>query len=834
MGFFDFLNKNEKKEEGTIPQELAISKRLQTITANIEQLEKKLYNKDAPYDYYLPSPEGGNIEDYLLLPSDITSKEDILFLSSLLPGLSKNKTRKNKIQIELITKLFRNYRLGKIDLTDEELFHFLHNWQECRDSYTFQWSKGKLMNMVLARIQEKDLDDTLRNTLQLFRTPETVYMSADHRKVNERIDYMLQTTSLVPVDKKDEWGRVIANYIESKADEKLKLAWADLIKFCLDSSDKTSPPKNWLPKAKELINKVGHDEFAKTMIKSLAINKESIIAVHKNEKDHFLTELNHNILRGLVWCTGLVNDPELQTAVDQYALVAFKKKPSVGPISAKTGTAAMFAFSLLPFKEAVTRLMKFRNKIINNNILKSIDRIISEVAAKNGYDKNLIKEIGVMDFGLDELGNKKIEFGSVTCNIQARNAGDVIIEWKKDDKPIKSVPATVKKEFAGRLKELKNDIKELEAQLQVQKDRIESYYLEQKVWKYNEWLENYITHPLVKVIASKLIWLFKKEDINETGLLIDNKFFNVKNELITWLDENVSVELWHPINSNIDEIVSWRNFIQEKEITQPFKQAYREIYLLTDAELNTNTYSNRFAAHILRQHQFAALCKQRSWQYHLMGQWDSHNTPTIQLPVWNMTAQYYVDADGNAEANNVGVFNYISTDQVRFYQGNELLQLINVPKIVFSEIMRDVDLFVGVTSIGNDPNWTNTGNEGYNAYWHGYSFGELTESARMRSEVLQKLIPRLKIADKCSFDKKYLIVKGKLRTYKIHMGSGNIMMEPNDQYLCIVPGGRTEKDPGRIYLPFEGDRQLSVIISKALLLAEDDKIKDVTITRQIK
>jgi len=199
-----------------------------------------------------------------------------------------------------------------------------------------------------------------------------------------------------------------------------------------------------------------------------------------------------------------------------------------------------------------------------------------------------------------------------------------------------------------------------------------------------------------------------------------------------------------------------------------------------------------------------------------------------------MTAQYYVDADGNAEANNVGVFNYISTDQVRFYQGNELLQLINIPKIVFSEIMRDVDLFVGVTSIGNDPNWTNTGNEGYNAYWQGYSFGDLTESAKMRSEVLQKLIPRLKIADKCSFDKKYLIVKGKLRTYKIHMGSGNIMMEPNDQYLCIVPGGRTEKDPGRIYLPFEGDRQLSVIISKALLLAEDDKIKDVTITRQIR
>jgi hypothetical protein len=34
-------------------------------------------------------------------------------------------------------------------------------------------------------------------------------------------------------------------------------------------------------------------------------------------------------------------------------------------------------------------------------------------------------------------------------------------------------------------------------------------------------------------------------------------------------------------------------------------------------------------------------------------------------------------------------------------------------------------------------------------------------------------------------------------------------------------------------LPFEGDRTLSIIISKAMLLAEDSKLKDPTITRQI-
>jgi len=34
-----------------------------------------------------------------------------------------------------------------------------------------------------------------------------------------------------------------------------------------------------------------------------------------------------------------------------------------------------------------------------------------------------------------------------------------------------------------------------------------------------------------------------------------------------------------------------------------------------------------------------------------------------------------------------------------------------VPALVFSEIMHDVDLFVGVGSIGNDPAWRDCGRE---------------------------------------------------------------------------------------------------------------------------
>ncbi len=82
-------------------------------------------------------------------------------------------------------------------------------------------------------------------------------------------------------------------------------------------------------------------------------------------------------------------------------------------------------------------------------------------------------------------------------------------------------------------------------------------------------------------------------------------------------------------------------------------------------------------------------------------------------------------------------------------------------------------------------------------------------------------------------DGQVLVVKGSRRTYKIHLGSGNILMEPNDQYLCIVPDAHARVSSDPVYLPFEGDSTLSIILSKAFLLSDDQKIKDAIINRQI-
>jgi hypothetical protein len=337
-----------------------------------------------------------------------------------------------------------------------------------------------------------------------------------------------------------------------------------------------------------------------------------------------------------------------------------------------------------------------------------------------------------------------------------------------------------------------------------------------------------------------------------TKSLIWNLHFDTEKIAAIWQDgewqsvdgQSVSVEgvqivtLWHPVEAALETVLAWRNLLENKQIKQAFKQAYREVYILTAAELNTRVYSNRMAAHILKQHQFNALAKLRGWKYALMGWYDDgryDETASIYLPEYGITAEFWIGEVNEDEAyNDTGIWNYISTDQVRFKNEKDTLNLIDVPKLVFSEIMRDVDMFVGVASVGNDPAWQDNGGlRQFHDYWQSYSFGNLTEMAKTRKAVLEKLLPRLKISSVASIEGKFLKVKGNIRNYKIHIGSTNILMEPNDQYLCIVPSrGKNNKTDG-LFLPFEGDRGLSVVLSKAFLLAEDDKITDTTITSQI-
>jgi hypothetical protein len=348
-----------------------------------------------------------------------------------------------------------------------------------------------------------------------------------------------------------------------------------------------------------------------------------------------------------------------------------------------------------------------------------------------------------------------------------------------------------------------------------------------------------IDHVVAGVIGRKLVWKFVTGTAATIAYWRNEGLVDARGRSVLH-PEGGSLELWHPLDAGGGEAQDWRDRLESDGVSQPFKQVYREVYLLTDAERHTRTYSNRFAAHIIRQAQFRKLAKIRGWQTSLVGFWDGGDRQAAErkLPRWRLRAEFWVSGAGHESQTG---YTFLATDQVRFYRydpgsaiDEEPLPLAEIPPLVFSEIMREVDLFVGVASIGNDPNWSDGGPEGrYRDYWRDYAFGDLTAFAQTRKAVLERLIPRLKIADRCSLSDKFLQVRGDLHTYKIHLGSSNILMMPDDQYLCIVPKTSAVAEDSKLFLPFEGDGTLSLIISKALLLAEDTKITDPTIVSQL-
>jgi hypothetical protein len=392
--------------------------------------------------------------------------------------------------------------------------------------------------------------------------------------------------------------------------------------------------------------------------------------------------------------------------------------------------------------------------------------------------------------------------------------------------------------------------------LSAQRDRLDNLFVQQRSWSYDVWRERYLDHPLTGALARHLIWRFITKDTSVDAVFSNGAWMDVEGKPIEGPRPDTVVTLWHPIGNPIAGIVAWRRFLEAHNIRQPFKQAHREVYLLTDAERQTRVYSNRYAGHVVKQHQFNSLCAVRGWKNVLKLLVDQEFPPaSLSLPKWNFRVEFWTDGAGDEygiDTNETGTFYRLTTDQVRFlpiaaartmgHAGDrgqqrtaDPISLEEIPPLVFSEVMRDIDLFVGVSSVGNDPTWSDGGPNGrYREYWQSYSFGELSATAQTRKEILQRLIPRLKVAQRCTFEDKFLVVRGDIRTYKIHLGSGNILMTPNDQYLCIVQARSADASEDKLFLPFEGDLGLSLIISKALLLADDTKIADSTIVNQIR
>jgi len=794
----------------------------------------------------------------------------------------------------------------KLPFTADEVLEFLAS---CRQAEYHSWWRGtaQIKNLVQNYLKNNPLSPELQNSIEQTcdSMADWLYERKYVNQLRQLISSHQKTLVILPGE---TWTDLAIQQLEALSEAE-RSPWLQLLDACANISG-SKPTAKWLKATHSHRQTIGIETFNQSLLEWLSLvdfppspslsdgqsdgqgeaeaidpqNADSLpdgqgyllyqhavdVLTEQQIQAYRNYEQNTDILKGLVWLCADQTDADLARALNKLAIHAYRKIPGIGPHCVKLGNACVWSLGQMPTPDAIAQLALLKVKVKFGTAQKGIEKALTAAAEREGLPREEIEELSVPDYGLTAVGIRRDTLGNFTAELVVTGTSSTVLKWiKSDGKLQKSVPKAVKDAHAGDLKALKQAAKEIQKMLPAQRDRIESLYLQQKVWDFTTWQERYLNHPLVGTLARRMLWQFEsgpeaEQKYHAVGIWLDGHLVNLEGYPIEWLNDSTLVSLWHPIVASAETVQAWRAWLLEHHIQQPFKQAHREIYLLTAAEESTRIYSNRFAAHILKQHQFNALCGQRGWknQLRLMVD-DAYNPPMLLLPQWGLRAEFWIESIGDnygTDTTDTGTYLYIATDQVRFYPldsaGNYAhaggggyypgrydlydgeispVPLQEIPALAFSEVMRDVDLFVGVASVGNDPNWADGGPEGHHYdYWQSYSFGELSATAKTRRQVLEMLIPKLKkIRDRCSFQDRFLAVKGDIRTYKIHLGSGNILMTPNDQYLCIVtnPGAGAAN---KVFLPFEGDKTLSIILSKAFLLADDTHITDPTIVSQIK
>lgn len=723
---------------------------------------------------------------------------------------------------------------------------------------------GQITQIVDNHLKEHPLVPQLRESIVCLADALDSSRARDNQRQAARLRALLGDTKAppIPVQPGEIWADVALADLQILSDE-LRAPWAGLLDACLAASG-SAPTTKWRKKVEPFLNEIDPATFKASLLKWFALVDEPRLDGNENSR-WAISPVNSDLLRSLAWLCADQEDAELARALTALAVSSYRKLPGIGPRCARVGNACVWALGNMPGTQGVAQLAVLKARVKLNNVQKLIQNAFNDAAQRLNLSTDDIEEMTVPTYGLQDVGLRRETLDEFTVELIV-DGSDVALRWLgPDGKPRASVPQVVKKHHSDMQKELTEAVKDLRKMLPAQRSRLDNLFLAQKKWEFGVWREYYLDHPLVGTLARRLIWKFSQGDRAISGIWWDGEIVDRDGQPVDWLTPATQVELWHPLSVDPAIVLAWRAWLADHEVQQPFKQAHREVYLLTDAERATRVYSNRFAAHILKQHQFNALCAARAWKNQLRLMVDATYPPAMRfLPKWGLRAEFWVEGAGDnygTDTNETGTYLYIATDQVRFYPLDaatnyahaggggygsgrwsseaviEPLELEQIPPLVLSEILRDVDLFVGVASVGNDPGWSDGGPEGrYQTYWHSYSFGDLSETAKTRRIVLEQLLPRLKISSNCHLSEHFLVVKGKLRTYKIHLGSGNILMEPNDQYLCIVPGrgAVSGSDGGKLFLPFEGDQTLAIVLSKAFLLAEDTKITDPTIVRQIR
>jgi len=372
-----------------------------------------------------------------------------------------------------------------------------------------------------------------------------------------------------------------------------------------------------------------------------------------------------------------------------------------------------------------------------------------------------------------------------TIKLVIDEQGKAELEVTKGDKTLKSIPDKYKKN--KEVEALKDSKTYLTKQYSRTRLSLEQAMLSQTLFTAAE-LAKILEHPVVKAMLSKLV-LFNP-DTQASGFWQDGKLLSAEGTL-TPLKATDKLLIAHP--SHLFYAVQWdlyQKYLFDKEIKQPFKQVFRELYVPTKDELETSNRSERYQGHQVQPQKTVALLRGRGWTVNYEeGLQKVYHKEGFRATIY-AAADWYTPSDVEAPTLEYVVFYNLK-------DGKEV-PMKEINPVIFSEVMRDVDLVVSVAHVGGvDP--------------------EASHSTMQMRGALARESARLFKLTNVEVKERYILVKNEHGDYSLHLGSG--MISRGGLQINVVAVRSQHR--GRVFLPFvDDDPKTAEIISKMKLLSE--------------
>ena len=376
-----------------------------------------------------------------------------------------------------------------------------------------------------------------------------------------------------------------------------------------------------------------------------------------------------------------------------------------------------------------------------------------------------------------------IDDTSLQLVVDEEGKADIIVT--KGDKTLKSIPDKYKKN--KEVEALKDSKTYLTKQYSRTRLSLEQAMLSQTLFTAAE-LAKILEHPVVKAMLSKLV-LFNPET-QASGFWQDGKLLSAEGTL-TPLKAADKLLIAHP--SHLFYAVQWdlyQKYLFDKEIKQPFKQVFRELYVPTKDELETSNRSERYQGHQVQPQKTVALLRGRGWTVNYEeGLQKVYHKEGFRATIY-AAADWYTPSDVEAPTLEYVVFYNLK-------DGKEV-PMKEINPVIFSEVMRDVDLVVSVAHVGGvDP--------------------EASHSTMQMRGALARESARLFKLTNVEVKERYILVKTEHGDYSLHLGSG--MISKGGLQINVVAVQSQHR--GRVFLPFvDDDPKTAEIISKMKLLSE--------------